>query len=134
MSSWYTDDMSALHIKMPTNVDNLLDSYYDFIKRVGKNKDIAFLMSKETFMRVRSFKTWDGEYLWNVSYEQPCLVGEPIYFDNLMDDIILTTANMVRIPQIDKKGLTPLTCHVCSAPLPETLKCDYCSTIHYLRE
>jgi hypothetical protein len=133
MSSWYTEDMGALHIKMPTNADIIVNSFYDFIDRVGKNKDVAFIMSRKTFVQIRKFTLANGDYLWNIFENQPYFIDVPVYFANYLEDIVLTTRNLILIPKTGGKELTPLICHICNAPLPETLKCDYCNTIHYMK-
>lgn len=91
MSSWYTENMSELHIKLPTSVDTIIDSYLDFATRTGtKENDIIFCMSEFVFSRLMGLRLANGEYLLNMINEKWYLAGMRVYFDSSLDDIVIT--------------------------------------------
>ena len=95
MSSWYTEDMSELHIKLPTNVDTIVDSCLDFVGRTGaKNKDLIFCMSESALYKLRGFRLANSEYLSCVINGNWYVAGIRVHFFTLSeegDDIVLTT-------------------------------------------
>lgn len=95
MTPWYTEDMSELHISLPTDVDTIIDSCLDFMKRTGaKNKDLIFCMSESVLYQLGGFRLANGEYLSCVINENWYIAGIRVYFFTLSeecDDIVLTT-------------------------------------------
>lgn len=89
--------MSALHIKMPTDVNTIVDSCLDFMERTEtKSKDLIFYMSENILYQLRGFKLANGEYLSCVINENWYIAGIRVYFFTPIeegDDIVLTTKN-----------------------------------------
>ena len=95
MTPWYTEDMSELHISLPTDVDTITDLCLDFMERTEtKSKDLIFCMSENTLYQLRSFRLANGEYLSCVINENWYVAGIRVHFFTLTeegDDIVLTT-------------------------------------------
>lgn len=99
MPSWYTEDMSELHISLPTNVNTIIDSCLDFMERAKtKSKDLIFCMSESVLYQLRGFRLANGEYLSCVINENWYIAGIRVYFFTLSEecnDIVLTTKDAV---------------------------------------